>query len=102
EREGAARIAKRNDLRRLPLDFRRRQAEAESMAAPVRSARAHGRIRRHEPRLAAPRIQVCWLDHLLRLDASDRDGQRSPLDLFAPCGTRRRVAAQMTNRRMSA
>ncbi len=37
-------------FRRLPLEFRRRQTETESLAANGAAARAHNRIQRHEPR----------------------------------------------------
>ncbi len=49
----------------------------------VASARAHRGIRRHEPRSARAGIQVRGLDDLLRADASNRHGQRSPRHLSA-------------------
>ena len=94
EREGVSRAARRDgEFRRLPLEFCRRQTEAESLAAHVGRARAHGGIRRDEPRSAAARIQVRRLDDLLRADASDGHGQRSPRDLSATRGTRRHASA---------
>ena len=78
-------------FRRLPLEFCRRQTETKSLAKNVSGARADNRIRRHEPRSGAARIQVCRLNHLLRLDASDRHGQRSPRVMSATLGTRTRA-----------
>src|SRR5437762_4274 len=63
-------------LRRLPLEFCRRQTETKSLATNGSAAGAHNRIRRDEPRFGQTRIQIRRLDHLLRVDASDRHGQR--------------------------
>ena len=52
-------------------------------------------IRRHESRFGEARIQVRRLDHLLRLDASDRHGQRSSRVMSAARGTRRPASAQV-------
>src|SRR5437867_11659 len=68
-------------LRHAPMELRRRQANPESLAQYGGGTRAHGGIRCDEPRFAAARIQVCRFDDLLRVDASDRHGQRSPCDL---------------------
>ena len=42
-----------------------------------RTYRAHRGIGCDEPRSAKARLQVCWLDDLLRADAGNRHGQRS-------------------------
>ena len=47
----------------------------------------HHRIRRDEPRSRQARIQVRRLNDLLRVDASDRHGQRSPCNVPATCCT---------------
>ena len=65
------------DFRCLPMELRRWQTNPESLATHGRRARAHSPIRRDEPRFAATRIQIRWLNHLLRVDASNRHGQRS-------------------------
>ena len=62
--------------------------ETESLAKPIAGARPDSRIRRHESRSAAARIQVCRLNDLLCAHAGDRNGQRSPCDMPASCGTR--------------
>ena len=83
EREGAPCAARRNDFRHLPVELRRRQTEAESLAKDGSGSRAHGGIRCYEPRTVAAGIQIRWLDDLLRVDASDRHGQRPPRNLSA-------------------
>src|SRR5207302_9288021 len=65
------------EFRHLPLELRQREANPKSLAAHGRRARAHSRIRRNESRSAATRIQIRRVYDLLRLDASDRHGQRS-------------------------
>jgi hypothetical protein len=65
------------------MELRRWQTNPESLATHGRRARAHRPIRRDEPRFAATRIQIRWLNDLLRVDASHWDGQRSSRDMPA-------------------
>ena len=65
----------------------------------VAGAGAHRRIRRHEPRPAAARLQVRRLHHLLRLHAGNRHGERSPRHLSAPRRSQPRITAQITQRK---
>src|SRR5206468_7805865 len=89
EREDVSCRARRvREFRHLPMELRRRQANPESLAEHDRGARAHSPIRRDEPRSAAAGIQIRRLHDLLRVDASDRYGQRSPRDMSATRGTR--------------
>ena len=83
------------NFRRLSLEFCWKQANSESLAHPWRNTRTHRRIRRHEPRPVATRIQVRRLNDLLRLHASDRHGQRSPRNMSATRGTRWPTSAQI-------
>ena len=97
KRKGVSRGAARTgELRELPMEFCRRQADAEALADHGGGARAHYGIRCDEPRSGAAGIQVCGLDDLLRADASDGHGQRPPGDVSATRGTRRRASAQKT------
>ena len=73
-------------------------ADPESLAHLGRGTRAHRRIRRHESRPFATRIQIRRLDDLLRIHASDRHGQRSSRHLSATRGTRWLTSAQIKNR----
>src|SRR5207302_6469308 len=99
EREGMSRTTERaRKFRHVLVELRRRQANPESLAAHGQRARAHSRIRRDEPRPTAAKIQIRRLDNLLRVDASDGHGQRSPGDVSPTRGTRRRVSAQVTKR----
>ena len=76
ERKDVPRRAQRIwDVRRLSVELRRRQTNPEPPATHGRRPRAHGRIRRDESRFTAPRIQIRWLNDLLRADASHGDGQ---------------------------
>ena len=61
-------------------------------------ASAHRRIRRHEPRSVATRIQIRRLDDLLRLHASNRHGQRPPCFMSATRGTQWVTPAEMKDR----
>jgi Methyladenine glycosylase len=84
EREGVSCSASRiRNFRRLPVELRWRQADPESVADHGGGARPHWRIRRDEPRPAATRIQIRGLNDLLRVDASNRHGQRPSRDVSA-------------------
>src|SRR5205823_14938825 len=83
------------------LEFCRRQAKTESLAASVRCARAHRGIRCDEPRSVAARIQIRRFDNLLRLDASHWHGKRPPRHLPASHGSRRYISEQITKRCIS-
>ncbi len=72
----------------LSLDFVGGKPKQNRWRSSGAGAGPHRRIRRHEPGPAAARIQVRRLDHLLRLHAGDRHGERSPRHLSAPCRTR--------------
>src|SRR4029077_7445116 len=99
EREGVSRVAERvRKFRYVLMELRRRQTEGEPLANHGGRARAHPGIRCDEPRFATARIQIRRLDDLLRIDAGDRHGQRSPGDVFATRGTRWRATAQVTKR----
>jgi len=74
-----------------PKQNRWRQADPESLANDGQGAGADRGIRCDEPRLAAAWIQICGLDNLLCVDASDRDGERSFSNLSATCRTRRQT-----------
>src|SRR4029453_9936876 len=66
EREEISRGAKRiRKFRCLPLEVCRRRTNPESLAYPGGRTRAHCRIRRHEPRPVAARIQIRRADDLL-------------------------------------
>src|SRR5437764_9095853 len=97
--KSVSRVARRNGkLRRLPLEFRRRQTDTEPVAEYDGRAGAYQGILRDEPQSVAAGIQVRGLDNLLRADASDRHGQRPSLKMSATRGTRRRAPAQVTKR----
>ncbi len=69
--------------------------QAKKISRYGRRARAHSRIRRNESRSAATRIQIRRVNDLLRLDASDRHGQRSSRYLSATRAARRRRSPQV-------
>ena len=78
ERESvSARAGRVRQLRSLHLAIRRRQAAREQAEVAEAGAGENSRIRCDEQGSEASRIQVRRIDHLLRLHAGGRDGERS-------------------------
>jgi len=61
--------------------LKNRGRDPESLANDGQGTGANCGIRCDEPQLAAAWIQICRLDNLLLVDASDGDGERSSRDL---------------------
>src|SRR5262249_48348802 len=99
ERKNFSRCAKGvREFQHLFVELRQWEANPKSLATHGRRARAHVRIRRNESRSGATRIQICWVNDLLRLDASDRHGQRSSRYVPATCATPRVRSPHIKNR----
>src|SRR5690606_28470970 len=75
-------------LRRVSLALRRRAAAGESLAHAKAGAGAHARLGRARQGPRAARFPLRGLDHLLRVHAGERHGERPPDRLLPAPGAR--------------